>query len=89
MAGFPKVLWHILSSSEEGYCGLWELVWEINSRYPDEPVDLRKATAERVVRTLGERGWIELYECDPWPASPKPESVPVEPDRCESILSWG
>ncbi len=89
MDGFPNVIGHILSSSEEDYTGLWEVVWEINSRYPDEPPDLRKATAKRAVRTLFERGWIELYECSPWPACPGPKAVPVDPESRESILSRG
>ena len=87
MNGFPNVIGRILSSSEEDYIGLWEVVWEINSRYPDQPPNLRKATAKRVVRTLFERSWIELYECSPWPASPEPESVSIDPARRESILS--
>ena len=49
----------------EDYCGLWEAVWELNTRYPDLSQRERFVAAESAVRTLISQGWVGLYgDCD-------------------------
>lgn len=62
MDDFPNLLENILSSSNEDYNGLYEVVWEINARYPDSAVESRQPAAKAVVESLLLRGWVDLYE---------------------------
>lgn len=82
---FPKLLHHILSSATEDYLGLYEVVWEINARYPETEVRQRHPAAKWVVESLLSRGWVELYECrDYIKAVSEFEKVP--PEKWSNVL---
>lgn len=51
----------VLSSANEDYCGLYEIIWEFNSRFPDAPLGEKYAAAECAIRTLHSEGLIELH----------------------------
>lgn len=45
----------------EGYSGLWEVVWELNTLEPDSDAHEHHELAVAAVRELASRGWIELF----------------------------
>ena len=53
------VLWACI----EDYAGLWELLWEANSGFPEISEDDRRRLTYEVVLLLLNRGAIKLYRC--------------------------
>ena len=53
-----KILWAAI----EDYAGLWELVWELNTSFPQIPEIDRRSGAEAIVRSLLARGYVRLFE---------------------------
>jgi len=47
----------------EDYAGLWELLWEVNSKFPEYSESERKHLSLEVAKLLLERGGIKLYRC--------------------------
>lgn len=47
----------------EDYSGLWEAVWELNTRAPEEETS-NAALARRSLQDYLRQGWIELFECE-------------------------
>jgi hypothetical protein len=54
----------LLSAANEDYTGLYELIWELNSLFPDASVGEKYGAAERAARKLLDLGWIRLYQND-------------------------
>ncbi|MGI8860528.1 MAG: hypothetical protein ACR2HO_10315 [Rubrobacteraceae bacterium] len=52
----------VLGSAVEDYCGLWEVVWELNTQYLEISQHERYSAAKSIVRTLISQGWVDLYE---------------------------
>ena len=50
-----------LASANEDYTGLYELVWELNTRYPSSGIGAKYTIAESTVRELINQGLIALY----------------------------
>lgn len=58
--GIAKIqLWACI----EDYAGLWELLWEVNSKFPKCPESQRKRLSLEAVQLLLDRGLIKLYQC--------------------------
>ena len=54
-----KLLW----ASMEDYCGLWELVWEINTLHPNNsPRESQHITLHCILDLLS-RDLVQLYHC--------------------------
>ena len=47
----------------EDYAGLWELVWELNTQFPNYAASDREAAARHGVAALVETGLVKLYRC--------------------------
>ena len=71
----------------EDYAGLWEAVWELNTRRPEQPEPANRLIAERILRELLDAGHIRLFK------SPEPygdvASIPLHEaeaalGRCEN-----
>jgi len=78
----PELLKHILWLAIEDYSGLWEVVWEINSRYGELSETERMVLARQVVRDLASRGWVALYRCQ----EPYGDMVPLSLEEYERVL---
>ena len=77
------LLEHILWLAIEDYSCLWEVVWEINTRYPELLPTQRKTAAAYAVRTLLSRRWIKLYQCQ----EPYGTLTPLRSEEYEEALS--
>lgn len=60
IAEFAKIL---LWACIEDYAGLWELLWEVNSKFPGLSESERKRVSLEVVQLLLDKGFIRLYRC--------------------------
>lgn len=47
----------------EDYAGLWELLWEVNSKFPMFSDEERKRGSLEAMQLLLDRGLIKLYRC--------------------------
>ena len=72
----------LLSSACEDSCGLYEAIWELNSKFPDEPLGKKYEVAAAAVLELLEHGWIVLERVR---EGQEPEVI--SPEAVESILS--
>jgi hypothetical protein len=54
----------ILWAAIEDYAGLWELVWELNTAFPDADESEKLATCQQVTRELISDGHVELFRCE-------------------------
>lgn len=52
-----KILW----STMEDCVGSWEIVWELNSLYPESGEDLHREIAKRIVGYFLDHGLVSLY----------------------------
>ena len=77
----------VLSSANEDYFGLYEIIWELNSTFPQEGLGEKYAAAEAAVRSLLARGWIQLYRRKGGFNRDSPTYEPVELDTIEEVLS--
>lgn len=55
-----KLLW----ASIEDYCGLWELVWEMNTLYPDNSSEKSQHMAFQGTLYLLSRDLVALFYCE-------------------------
>jgi len=55
----------LLSSANEDYVGLYELIWELNAKFPETTLAEKYGAAERAARKLLDLGWLSLYRTDP------------------------
>jgi hypothetical protein len=74
----PVVLWLAI----EDYSGLWEVVWELNTRLPRR-TNSNVETARQVVRELLRRGWIDLY----WSQEPYGDPIRIPAEEAEEVLN--
>lgn len=65
--------------------GLWVVARFADEAFRDLPPDARRSLAQRTVRTLLQRGWVQLYERKA-SEDVQPETL-VEPTRVEDALS--
>ncbi len=54
-----KILWLGI----EDYSGLWEILWELNSQYPELAEAKRYELAQSTLQTLVDKGYLSLYRC--------------------------
>lgn len=57
---FIKVL---LWACIEDYAGLWELLWEVNSKFPELTDAEKKCMSLEALQLLIEKDFIRLYRC--------------------------
>jgi hypothetical protein len=69
-----KLRQDVLSDGKEDYTGLYEIVWSLNTQYPDVSRDLKVAAARAIVTGLLREGQVALYRTV-W-ASNRYEPVP-------------
>jgi hypothetical protein len=73
----PIVLWLAI----EDYSGLWEVVWELNTRFPgNDPSNRRRA--RETVRVLLDRGLLDLY----WSQEPLGDPVRISAEEAQALL---
>jgi len=71
-----KLRQDVLSDGKEDYMGLYEIVWFLNTQYPDVSRDLKIAEARAIVADLLKEGQVALYR-NVW-ASNRYEPVPAK-----------
>ena len=52
----------ILSGANESNFGLYQVIWELNGRYPGVPLSEKYRAATDAIRELFGRGWIRFYK---------------------------
>ena len=73
----------LLWACVEDYAGLWELRWEINSKFPDLPEPERKRLSIETVLLLLGAGLIKLYRCQ----EPYGELSELDTNKARIVLS--
>lgn len=62
MAIPPEAALHVaLMNAVEDYAGCYELVWEFNTRYPDEPPASRLEAAQQALRKFVGQGYATVF----------------------------
>lgn len=83
---FSNLLQHILCSIEDDYYGLYEIVWTLNSVFPDVSSKIKEDTAREIVREMLQRGWVYIFDVS------DPDREPISKERHEETLmdpqSW-
>lgn len=51
----------LLISANEDYTGLYEAIWEFNTRFPNTSLGEKYSASERALRSLHSRGLIEFH----------------------------
>ena len=88
MENFPNLILEILSDSSEDYIGLYEVVWRINTLYPEPTQQEREMAARYAVATLLSREWIEVFRTRDYFSKEKPvEFVRVDGAETEKVLT--
>ncbi|HEB59624.1 MAG TPA: hypothetical protein ENJ01_10400 [Gammaproteobacteria bacterium] len=59
-----EILKTLLWACIEDYAGLWELLWEVNSKVPGMSEFERKRLALQATQFLLEKGFIRLFRCN-------------------------
>jgi hypothetical protein len=83
-----------LSSANEDYVGLYELICELNTNFPDATLAEKYGPAERGTRKLLDLGWISLYRTDPrWQRfeeldTSSPRQALSDPTSWYPVKSW-
>lgn len=54
---------HVLLLGIEDFSGLWEVIWEFHTRYPDLGEEAANASALEAVMALLGRGYVRLHRC--------------------------
>jgi hypothetical protein len=73
----PIVLWLAI----EDYSGLWEIVWELNTRSPEDRASNGRRARE-TVRELLQRGFLDLY----WTDEPYGDPVRIPAPEIDAVL---
>ena len=73
----PRIRHEILSDASEDYHGLYEVIWGLNSRYPDVPETAKIAASIPIMADLIETGLVELYQTTRAPRQYAPNSFEV------------
>jgi hypothetical protein len=73
----PIVLWLAI----EDYSGLWEVLWELNTRFPKESITNRDRARE-TVRELLRRRLVDLY----WSEEPYGDPIRIPFQEAEAVL---
>lgn len=60
LADYVKIL---LWACIEDYAGIWELLWEINSKFPELPRSERRRVTFEVIQLLLHNNFVKLYRC--------------------------
>ena len=55
-----KILW----LGMEDYSGLWEILWELNTLYPEISETKKYELAQNTVQALIDKGYLNLYRCE-------------------------
>jgi hypothetical protein len=74
----------ILGSVTEDSYGLWELFWELDSHFPNEPTEAKVAALRDALHEMISSGWVALWYATGG-ASTSETRVPA--DRVESVLA--
>ena len=53
--------WILLMSANEDYVGLYEAIWEFNSRFPAASLGEKYDAADHALRSLHSKGLIEFH----------------------------
>ncbi len=85
----------LLSTANEDYTGLYELIWVLNTKFPDAPLGEKYSAAERATRKLLDLGWVRLYRTDlRWQRFEELDTSSAkealsEPTSWYPVKSWG
>jgi hypothetical protein len=78
----------LLNASEEA--GLFEVVWNLGSKFPESNLWQRYQAADAAIRELSEQGWIELFTMRWMPSADEYERIHLNavPSMLQQPQSW-
>ena len=83
-----KIIERIIVLAVEDYSGLWEVIWEINSSFPELSKNDKLSKAKKAIKILKDAGWVAFYYC----SEPYGELTPIQARKIDQIiendLSW-
>lgn len=78
----------VLTCAVEDYSGLYEVLWDLNARFPDTSDDARLRVAQTAVEQLLREGLVEIFAArwaqDSFDAIPKEQALELLHD----LTSW-
>jgi len=78
----------ILEDGEEDYCGLYEIIWSLNTKYPDVDRHTKIESARSAFLPLAREGQVSLFE-SVWASSDyKPVSQADALRKLEDVSVW-
>ena len=77
-----------VSYGAEDFYGPYELLWGLNSHYPNEADEEKRAVAEAALRRLVTEGLVELHECDTGPPYESPIPTPSALEAISEPTFW-
>lgn len=81
---FRILLWVCI----EDYAGLWELEWELATKFPDISPETRRESLRNIVSKLMGSGLIILYQCQEPYGDTRPLSEEEARKAIESDEAW-
>jgi hypothetical protein len=72
----------ILWACIEDYAGLWELLWEVNSAFPEITEDERREQCSGLLLQMLERDLVNIYQCQ----EPYGELIPLKISEAREVL---
>ncbi|MEM7382782.1 MAG: hypothetical protein AAF400_00390 [Bacteroidota bacterium] len=79
----------LLLASIEDYCGLWEMVWEINTLYPHLSSKASQRVAYRCILYLISKDFVKLFYCqEPYGKMIEIASGDSQVDLLQDLKIW-
>ncbi len=83
MSTNPDVRGALLWLAIEDYAGLWEAVWDLNSRRPQLPESENRRVAEETLRELVRAGQVTLFRS----REPYEDVTPISAAESDEVLA--
>jgi hypothetical protein len=86
-----RALGIVLSGAQEPNYNLYEIVWELNSQFPDAPLSEKYRAPASAIRELFARGWIHFFKesLEPDGGSRYQDFIPADLDALlENPVTW-
>lgn len=78
----------ILTSAIEDISGLYEIIWGLNTIYPDVSENIKISVAQPIIKLLLQTGLVQLYKCK-WTTNQEQIISPADWDRViDDVLNW-
>ena len=78
----------ILTSAIEDMSGLYEIIWGLNTIYPDVSENIKISVAQPIIKLFLQTGLVQLYKCK-WNTDQEEILSPSDWNRViDNVLNW-